>query len=113
MDDYPLPNLNAITLAGKIPQAPGLVYRKDGVPVLKFVVRIEDRNDKLEQIFTTVVPCEFIGERAEQIGAELQAGETVLVSGRLAYRGTAGQNGGTLGVWCHTVQRLRPVAVGA
>jgi hypothetical protein len=40
--DYPLPNLNSITLAGKVPKAPGLAYRKDGVAVLKFLVVVEE-----------------------------------------------------------------------
>jgi single-stranded DNA-binding protein len=110
-DDYPVPNLNTVTLAGKVPKAPGLTYRQDGVPVLRFLVVVENVNVKLNKTFKTTIPCELVGEAAERIGAELDAGDTVAISGRLAYRSTAEQTGGSLGVWCQLVQRLNPRAV--
>jgi single-stranded DNA-binding protein len=109
-DDYPVPNMNTVTLAGKVPKAPGLVYRQDGVAVLRFVVVIEDYNAKLNKMFSTAVPCELVGDRAEPLSAELAAGDTVPVRGRLSYRSSREQTGGGLGVYGQVVQRLTPRA---
>ena len=111
--DYPLPNVNTVTLAGKVPKAPGLTYRTDGVAVLRFLVGVEDHNEKLNKTFNTVVPCEITGASAERIGAELDAGDTVLIRGKLAYRSTAEQSGGSLGVWAQLVQKLNARAMSA
>lgn len=105
-DEYPLPNLNSVTLAGRVAKAPGLAYRKDGAPVLRFLVVVEDMNVKLNKTFSTTIPCELVGDQAERIGGELEADDTVLVRGRMAYRSTAESSSGSLGVWCQLVQKL-------
>jgi single-stranded DNA-binding protein len=99
-------NLNTTVLVGRISKTPALFYRKDGVAVLRFVLLMEDKNEKLNRTFKTAVPCELVGDRAEQVGAELEAGDIVLIKGRLAYRSTAEQAGGALGVYCQVVQCL-------
>jgi single-stranded DNA-binding protein len=103
---YPLPNLNSVTLAGKVGKALGLIYRQDGRPLLKFVVITEEENAALGKTFTTAIPCELGGEPAERLAEDLYAGDTVVVTGKLAYRTGTGHGGGSLGVYCRQVQRL-------
>lgn len=98
--------VNSVVLAGTVAKPPGLVYRRDGTPVLKFVVVTKDANERLGKTFTTAIPAELVGERAEALGSVLAAGDVVLIQGRLSYRALAEQAGGTLGVWCRAVQRL-------
>jgi single-stranded DNA-binding protein len=103
---YPLPNLNSVTLAGKVGKALGLVYRKDGKPVVKFTVLIDDENRALGKVFTVAIPCELAGDRAEQLAEDLEMGHRVLIHGRLAYRVNGEQAGGDLSVYAHQVQSL-------
>jgi single-stranded DNA-binding protein len=110
-------NANSVILAGRIARAPALSYRPDGVAVLRFVLVIEEENPKLNKTFKTAVPCELmgagataLGDPAQALGSELGEGDTVVVRGRLAYRATAEQAGGTLGVLCQRVECLEHVA---
>jgi hypothetical protein len=64
------------------------------------------RNENFDEGSTITIPCEFMGDRAETLSTELEAGDTVVICGRLAYRSTAEQSGGSLGVWCQLVQKL-------
>jgi len=99
-------NLNTVALVGRVARPPAVLYRKDGVPLLRFVVVSEDENAKLGRTFKTAIPCELVGDRPETFGAELDAGDIVMVAGRLAYRATGDQAGGSLGVYCRQVQCL-------
>jgi single-stranded DNA-binding protein len=103
---YPLPNMNTVTLAGRMGKSMGLLYRQDGKPMLKFTIIIEDTNVILNKTFTTVIPCELAGDRAERLAEELEAGDRVLITGRLAYRSNGDQATTSLGVYCHQAQRL-------
>jgi primosomal replication protein N len=100
-------NMNSVTLAGCVRQAPTIHYREDGIPVLKFTLSIQEENAKLGKTFTLGVPCEVIGPRAEALGEKLAVGETVLVSGKLAYRAAGeGKAGGQLAIYAHQAVRL-------
>jgi primosomal replication protein N len=103
-------NVNSVVLAGAVAKPPALFYRKDGVAVLRFLLTIADENAKLNKTFKLTLPCELVGDRAEALGVDLEADDVVLVKGWLAYRSTAEQAGGTLGVRCEVAQRLGRVA---
>jgi single-stranded DNA-binding protein len=103
-------NLNSVTLAGSIGKPPSLSYRRDGMATLRFVLVLQDTNEKLGKVFRTAVPCEQTGAAAERIGADLNEGDIVLVKGRLTYRSTAEEAGGALAVRCQVVQCLEHAA---
>jgi primosomal replication protein N len=101
-------NLNSVQLAGVVKVAPSLSYSREGVPRLHLLLSIEDET-RTGTRFTLGIPVEVVGERAEFLAKRLEAGDTVLVSGKLRHR-TRADRTGSLGVYGVHVQRLRPVA---
>jgi primosomal replication protein N len=101
-------NLNSVQLAGVVKVAPSLTYSREGVPTLHLLLSIEEET-RSGKTFTLGIPVAVVGDRAESLAERLEAGDVVIVSGKLQHR-TRADRTGSLGVYGVHVQRLRPVA---
>jgi single-stranded DNA-binding protein len=80
-------HLNKATIIGRVTSAlPKLIYPKDGGhPTCSFWVEVIEP-DKDGTPYKSYLPVEILGRQSEEIAASLQAGDEVLVDGKLKYR---------------------------
>jgi single-stranded DNA-binding protein len=98
--------MNTTHLAGVLKQLPSLSYTSDGLPILRFVVSVSDET-RAGKVYTLGIPVEVVGDRAETLAQGLNAGDHVVVTGKLQHRTRAEQQG-SLGVYGIQVQKVTP-----
>jgi primosomal replication protein N len=101
-------HLNSVQVAGVVKTVPSLTYSRDGVPLLRLLVHVAEET-RAGKAFTVGIPVEVAGDRAEALAEQLNAGDHVLVSGKLQHR-TREDRTSSLGVYGIRVQPLRTAA---
>lgn len=85
MGDVRIPDLNEVTVAGRLGRDPELRYTTSGMPYCKFSVchtrKFKKGDDWKEETCWLDVTC--WKELAERVGAKIKKGEPVLVQGTL------------------------------
>ena len=111
-------DLNHVTLTGTLERDPITRFADHGTQQVSFTLRLTEAGPA-GQAFTLYVPCEAYGQAGELTG-DLNAGEAVLVAGKLkwtSYTDKTGQKRTSLAVLARLVRRLAPasapVATGA
>ena len=100
-------DLNHVTLTGVLERDPITRFADHGTQVCSFTLRLTEAG-LAGQTFTLFVPCEAHSSIAEAAG-ELNAGETVLVAGKLkwtSWTDKQGQKRTSLCVLARLVKRL-------
>jgi single-stranded DNA-binding protein len=83
-------HINVCTLVGRVSKAgPKLSYASSGTPVCSLVVEVDEQAG--EQVYTTYIPVDITGRYAEQTSIEVEAGDEVMISGKLKYRSVVDQ----------------------
>ena len=107
-------DLNNVVLTGTLERDPITRFADHGTQQVSFTLRLTEAGPA-GQAFTLYVPCECYSGVAEQAG-ELNAGDSVLVSGKLkwtSYTAKDGTKKTSLAVLARRVRVLAPVAVAA
>jgi single-stranded DNA-binding protein len=79
-------HINHCLIVGRVSKTgPKLSYASTGTPICSFVVEVDERG-KESDVFTTYLPVEISGRYAEPTAGELEAGDEVMVSGKLKYK---------------------------
>jgi single-stranded DNA-binding protein len=109
-------NINKIITCGKITDAgPKLTYSTEGSPQCGFTLMVtEPGRDGAP--FKVFVPVEVFGKQAELVAEQINAGDLVLVDGKLKWKSwldKQGQKQGRLGVLGWAVHVTQPAVVSA
>jgi single-stranded DNA-binding protein len=78
-------HVNVSTIVGRVNKPPQLRYAENGTPCCSLVVEVEEHG-KDGATFLTWLPVEISGRYAEQTSVEVEAGDEVLISGKLKYK---------------------------
>jgi single stranded DNA-binding protein len=109
-------SLNKVILCGKVSEAgPKLSYSPEGTPQCTFTLIVEEpgRNGAPFKLF---VPVEVFGKQAEPVAERINAGDVVLVDGKLRWKtwvNKQGEKQGRLVVLAWAVNVLQGTAVAA
>ncbi len=108
-------DLNHVTLTGTLERDPVTRFTADhGTQQVSFTLRLTEAGPA-GQALTLLVPCECGADAAQEAG-ELNAGDTVMVAGRLkrlTWTAPTGQKKTSLCVLGRLLKRLAPAAVEA
>ena len=107
-------DLNHVTLTGMLERDPIVKFADHGTQQVSFTLRLTEAGPA-GQVFTLFVPCEAYSSAAEQAG-ELNAGEAVLVAGKLkwtSWTDKQGQKRTSFCVLARLVKRLALAAIAA
>jgi single-strand DNA-binding protein len=108
-------NINKVIIAGKVTDGPKLTYSSEGTPQCSFTLIVEEPG-RDGTSFKVFVPVEVFGKQAEPVAEEVNAGDIVLVDGKLKWKSwldKQGQKQGRLGVMAWAVNVLQAAAVAA
>jgi single-stranded DNA-binding protein len=90
-------SINHVVLTGKVAEpGPTLTYSAAAKPETKLTLIVSD--GKGEQTFHLFVPIFIYGAGAEKAAAEVDAGDTIVVEGRLRWKSTPKKDGSRLGL---------------
>jgi single-stranded DNA-binding protein len=79
-------DLNKATIIGRITSAgPKMAYTQQGTPMLSFWLEVSERG-KDGKVFTSYIPVEITGKLSEDIAESIEAGDELLIDGKLKYR---------------------------
>jgi len=82
-----------------------LVYTEAGKPQATFTLVCEEAA-RDGGTFKTFLPVVMVGAQAEAMADTLEAGEMVVLKGKLSYQRGKGKDSGKLAVTCFAVERL-------
>jgi single stranded DNA-binding protein len=109
-------SLNKLIICGKVTDAgPKLTYTSEGTPQCSFTLMVEEPG-RDGSPFKLFVPVELFGKQAEPVAEQVNAGDVVLVDGKLRWRSwidKKGEKQGRLGVMAWAVNVLQGAAVSA
>jgi single-stranded DNA-binding protein len=89
--------INSVVLTGQVAEpGPKMTYSALATPETKFTLIVSE--GKGEQVFHLYVPIFVYGTCAERAAAEIDAGDTVAVEGRLSWKSTLKKDGTKLGL---------------
>jgi single-stranded DNA-binding protein len=78
-------HINVCTIVGRVSKAgPQLRYSDTGTPVCSLVVEVDEHAGA--NTYTTYLPVDITGRYAESCAADVNAGDEVLISGKLKYK---------------------------
>lgn len=103
--------LNQCTVAGVVSDTPTVRYLDSGQQVTSLSIRIDDEG-KGGRVFKTYVQVEGYGTVADAL-QDLDEGQSVCITGKLAYRTWTGKDGnkqGGLRVMAWQVQPVKPAS---
>jgi single-strand DNA-binding protein len=109
-------NINKVIICGRVTDAgPNLTYGNKGTPQCAFTLMVEEPG-RDGAPFKLFVPVEVFGKQAEAVTEQIDAGDVVLVDGKLKWKSwldKQGQKQGRLGVMAWGVTVVQPAAVSA
>jgi single-stranded DNA-binding protein len=106
---------NVCIISGKISEyGPKLRYLMSGKPELSFTLCCEEPGRE-GQTFTLYVPVTLYGPQAEPLAETLEAGDHVLINGKLSWVKKSGKDGdkSSLAVTTFAVEVLAPATAAA
>jgi single stranded DNA-binding protein len=107
-------SLNKVIICGKITDAgPKLTYTSEGTAQCSFAIMLKEPG-RDGTPFKLFVPVEVFGKQAEPVAEQLNAGDTVLVDGKLKWKSwidKKGEKQGRLVVMAWAVNVLQGAAV--
>jgi single-stranded DNA-binding protein len=93
--------INSVVLTGTVAEpGPKMTYNSAAKPETKFTLIVSE--GKGEQVFNLFVPIFVYGAGAERAAAEVDAGDTVAVEGRLSWKSALKKDGTKLGLCVST-----------
>ena len=102
-------DLNHVVVSGSVEREPFVKELENGTLTTSFAIRVEEPSQTGE-VFKLFVTVDCYGQLAKETET-LQAGDAVVVSGKLKYKSWTGKNGekkSTLAVLARTVLGLHP-----
>jgi single-stranded DNA-binding protein len=103
--------MNAVHLSGAIGQyGVKIAYTEQAKPQTSFTLIVEEPGRE-GATFKTFVPICIVGPQAEHYAEILEAGDLVMVSGKLQYKSGRTKESGKLLVTCFAVERLASAVV--
>jgi single-stranded DNA-binding protein len=102
--------INRVLVAGRVTDSgTKLYYSEQAKPELRLTLMLES-----EQGYKTFIPVYAYGDRAERMAELLNAGETILVDGALAWKSALKKDGSKVGLvvtaWSVAVLKPSPTA---
>ncbi len=109
-------SINRVLLVGRVTEAgPKLTYSSDGSPQCIFTLLLEEPA-KDGTMFKLFVPVEVFGKQAEPVAEQINAGDTVLIDGKLKWKSwidKQGEKQGRLGIMAWQVSLVGTTAPAA
>jgi single-stranded DNA-binding protein len=79
-------HINHVLIVGRVSKAgPRLSYASSGTPICALTIEV-DEIGKGAEVFTTWIQAEVSGKYAEQTAGEVEAGDEVMIAGKLKYK---------------------------
>jgi single stranded DNA-binding protein len=104
-------SLNKVIICGKVTDASlKLTYTSEGTPQCAFTLMVEELG-RDGSSFKLFVPVEVFGKQAEPVAEQINAGDVILVDGKLKWKSwldKKGEKQGRLGVMAWAVSLLLP-----
>jgi single-strand DNA-binding protein len=86
-------NLKKVILIGRVGErGPKLTYSEQAVPTCTFTLELDEVNPT-GKVYTSYLPVVVIGKYAEAVAERLEAGQEVLVDGKLNYKKMTDKSG--------------------
>jgi single-strand DNA-binding protein len=84
-------DLNVIAFSGRLTRDPDLKYSKDGKPIVKYGVAINEKWGQTEKVH--FIDCTTFGKFAETVAQYLKKGSRIAGRGKLDYQSWDGKEG--------------------